>query len=43
MKKVATLILNRNLPEVTDSLYEHIERTDGNLTDIFVTNLIRSK
>ena len=36
MKKVATLILNRNLPEVTDSLYEHIERTDGKLTDIFV-------
>ena len=29
MKKVATLILNRNLPEVTDRLYDHIEKYDG--------------
>ena len=36
MKKVATLILNRNLPEVTDRLYSHIEKYDGEYTDIFV-------
>jgi len=36
MKKVATIILNRNLPEVTDSLWAHIERYDSEHTDIFV-------
>ncbi len=36
MKKVATLILNRNLPEVTDRLCSHIEKYDGEQTDIFV-------
>ncbi|MFA6433241.1 MAG: hypothetical protein WCW52_00955 [Elusimicrobiales bacterium] len=36
MKKIATIILNRNLPEVTDSLCGHLERFDGELTDIFV-------
>lgn len=36
MKKVATIILNRNLPEVTDSLCAHIERYDSEYTDIFV-------
>jgi len=36
MKKVATLILNRNLPKVTDKLYEHIDKYDGDYTDIFV-------
>ena len=36
MKKVATIILNRNLPAVTDSLYEHILEHDGESTDIFV-------
>ncbi len=36
MKKVATIILNRNLPEVTDNLYEHLEEYDGDITDIFV-------
>ena len=35
-KRVATLILNRNLPLVTDKLYEHIKIYDDNLTDIFV-------
>ena len=35
-KKVATLILNRNLPEVTDRLYEQIRKNDYNLTDIYV-------
>lgn len=36
MKRVATLILNRNLPEVTDSLVEHIKTYDDLETDIFV-------
>ncbi|PZP21949.1 hypothetical protein [Pseudomonas kuykendallii] len=36
MKPVATIILNRNLPEVTDRLYEHLVQHDSDLTDIFV-------
>ena len=36
MKPIATIILNRNLPDVTDSLCKHIEHFDGNLTDIYV-------
>ena len=36
MKKVATIILNRNLPNPTNALYEHIENYDGNETDIYV-------
>ena len=36
MKKVATIILNRNLPEVTDKLCEHIKFYDGESTDIYV-------
>ena len=36
MKRVATVIINRNLPEVTNKLYEHIEKYDKNLTDIYV-------
>lgn len=36
MSKVATIILNRNLPEVTDRLCEQINRHDGDVTDIFV-------
>lgn len=36
MKRVATIILNRNLPEPTDHLVEHINKYDGNLTDVFV-------
>lgn len=36
MKKVATIILNRNLPEVTERLYEHLTKFDGDLTDIYV-------
>jgi hypothetical protein len=36
MKKVATIILNRNLPEVTDLLCAHIEKYDSENTDIFV-------
>lgn len=36
MKKVATIVLNRNLPEVTDRLCQHLEQHDGDLTDVFV-------
>ncbi len=36
MKRVATIILNRNLPEVTDALYSRLVRTDGDKADIFV-------
>jgi len=36
MDKVCTIILNRNLPNTTDALYEHISRYDGSLTDIYV-------
>jgi hypothetical protein len=35
-KKTATIILNRNLPDVTDNLVNHIRKFDGELTDIFV-------
>lgn len=38
MKPVATVILNRNLPKVTDELVEHIKRTDGDVTDIYVVD-----
>ncbi len=36
MKPVATIILNRNLPEATDNLYEHLAHYDGDVTDIYV-------
>ena len=36
MKKTATIILNRNLPEETDALAEHLKKNDGDFTDIFV-------
>jgi hypothetical protein len=36
MKRIATIILNRNLPDVTDSLVNHILKYDGNYTDIYV-------
>ena len=36
MKRVATIILNRNLAEVTDRLYEHLAQYDEGLTDVFV-------
>ena len=35
-KRVATIILNRNLPDVTDKLHSHIKLYDDNHTDIFV-------
>lgn len=36
MKKTATIILNRNLPKVTDALVEHLKKNDSDSTDIFV-------
>jgi len=36
MKRVATIILNRNLPEITDRLHDHLKKYDGDETDIFV-------
>jgi hypothetical protein len=36
MKKIATIILNRNLPEVAERLYEHLFKYDGDQTDIYV-------
>jgi len=36
MKKTATIILNRNLPEETNALVEHLKKYDGDYTDIFV-------
>ena len=34
--KTATIILNRNLPNVTNSLVEHLQKFDSENTDIFV-------
>jgi hypothetical protein len=36
MKRVATIILNRNLADVTDRLYEHLVKNDSDVTDVFV-------
>ncbi len=36
MKKTATIILNRNLPNETNSLVDHLLKFDGIYTDIFV-------
>jgi hypothetical protein len=35
-KPIATLILNRNLPEDTDRLAEHLLKWGGDLTDVYV-------
>tara|TARA_X000001036_G_scaffold428027_1_gene457330 strand:+ start:188 stop:523 length:336 start_codon:yes stop_codon:yes gene_type:complete len=43
MKPIATLILNRNLPKVTDKLYRTIKKNEGNITDIFVIEAGSSK
>ena len=34
--KIATIILNRNLPEPTNKLVEHLHEFDGINNDIFV-------
>ncbi len=38
MKRVATIVLNRNLPEVTDALCDHLQKHDADLTDVFVVD-----
>jgi GT2 family glycosyltransferase len=43
MKKTATIILNRNLPQETNALVEHLKKFDGNNTDIFVVEAGSSK
>ena len=35
-KKVATIILNRNLPKVTENLSSKIKKIDGKITDIYI-------
>ena len=36
MKRIATIILNRNLPGPTDRLYDHLVNIDGDMTDVYV-------
>ena len=36
MKTTATIILNRNLPDPTDKLYEHLAKFDNEETDVYV-------
>jgi len=36
MNHIATIILNRNLPDITDRLCEHLLQHDGDITDVFV-------
>jgi hypothetical protein len=36
MNRIATIILNRNLPDPTNHLYEHLVAVDGDLTDVYV-------
>ena len=36
MTRIATIILNRNLPLPTERLYEHLTHYDSEMTDIFV-------
>src|SRR3989338_11428768 len=43
MKKVATIILNRNLPDVANRLYEKFQNNDAKETDIFIVESGSSK
>ena len=36
MYKIATIILNRNLPDPTEKLFEHLQKFDSEYTDIFI-------
>lgn len=38
MSRVATIILNRNLPDVTDQLHDHILKYDGDISEVFVVD-----
>lgn len=35
-KKIATIILNRNLPKQTDKLFNYIKKYNNKFTDIFI-------
>ena len=35
-KKVATIILNRNLPEVTDTLYNNLKKNNKKISDFYI-------
>ncbi|MDO8527406.1 MAG: hypothetical protein Q7T03_06960 [Deltaproteobacteria bacterium] len=35
-KKIATLVLNRNLKSITDTLVEHLQKFDGDVSDLYV-------
>jgi hypothetical protein len=36
VKRVATIILNRNLPEIADRLHDHLGVYDGDQTDVYI-------
>lgn len=36
MNHIATIILNRNLPDISDRLCEHLLQYDGDMTDVYV-------
>ena len=36
MSKTAIILLNRNLPDVTDSLYDELKSCSSSVADIFV-------
>ncbi|AQL29796.1 MULTISPECIES: hypothetical protein [unclassified Prochlorococcus] len=36
MKRICTIILNRNLPDPTNALYEHLKKYDANYNDTYV-------
>ena len=46
-KKIATIVLNRNLPDVTDSLCDQISASSSDITDLFVadagSSIVKSK
>jgi len=43
MNKTATLVLNRNLPDITNTLYESLQKHNGDLTDLYVIESGSSK
>lgn len=36
MKRVATIILNRNLPDITNALHDHLLRFDADAADVYI-------
>ena len=35
-KRVATIILNRNLPKVTDKLYNQLKKYNNDISDFYI-------